>query len=331
LISDGYTTFQRPHNDVLWAFCETGIFGGLIYLTLLVCPIVYGTKTYLKTSQKSEKVKLLWIIWMLIGYVFVALVDFPFERPEHQIIWALAVAYVFKPYGFVKTISLRVLIILSLSITIVGFYGLNRLPNEVHAKKIVQAQMTSNWQMLLKEAKKINYTFYSIDNFSIPISWYVGVAHYSLSNGKEAKKAFHQAYETNPYQIHVLNNMASMFEMEGDHVNAIKYYDELLQISPKQPDALLNKSAVLFNSNRKLEAAKCIYQFKYDESNTQFLTYLHSIFLWHMEEQSKVDPSLKDLIPENSKECPQIIKDIFRINQRQNVTFEKINFQPNEH
>ena len=71
---------------------------------------------------------------------------------------------------------------------------------------------------------------------------------------------------------------------------------------------------------------RCLYQFKYDEGNTQFLTYLHVIGTWYMEEKAINNPRLKAILPAPSASCPQIIKDIFRTNQQQNHTFEEINF-----
>ena len=96
-------------------------------------------------------------------------------------------------------------------------------------------------------------------------------------NGNNAKLEFEKAYETNPYQIHVLNNIASINEMEGKHDLALKYYNEALAISPNQPDALLNNNAALFNMGNTDEAFLSILKFKFDETNTQFKTYYLAI------------------------------------------------------
>lgn len=324
LVSDGYTTFQRPHNDLIWAACETGILGALVYLLVLVLPIYWGYKSF-KQQGKGAYTQLL-LVFALVSYVFVALVDFPLERAEHQLLWALLAAFL-VPGKSLRTGFKSILLLIPFALLVGAiYYTFHRFPNEVQAKKIAEAQATGNWQKLLLASKKIHGSYYSIDNFSLPIQWYVGVAHFSMGNREEANKAFQLAYDINPYQIHVLNNMASINELAGKHTLAISYYDQLLHISPKQPDALLNKSAALFNDDKKLAAMRCLYQFTYDEGNTQFLTYLHVIGTWYMEEKAKNNPRLKAILPAPSASCPQIIKDIFRTNQQQKRTFEEINF-----
>lgn len=330
LVSDGYTTFQRPHSDFLWVLSELGIVGLLAYMSVFIYVIYSGIRHIKSIENIKEKIWLFVFLLALFAYLFVASVDFPLERNEHQFVLAIILCIILgsdrkeKEQNSINKNLLRIGVTLFLVFTTV--YSLMRLPNEQHAKKVAQAHMHADWEQILKEARQINSNLYTIYNFSIPIAWYQGLAHYSLGNKEKAKESFTEAYQINPCQVHVLNNMAGMFEQEGNHTEALKYYDKLLAISPKQPDALLNKSAVFYNEKRYIEAMACIYKFKYDEKNDQFLLYLNAIGKEYLEKKLQENPG----IPTEAKENKEYIKNFFIINQKMNRTFEELQLIPYE-
>ncbi|MCG9880709.1 MAG: O-antigen ligase family protein [Bacteroidia bacterium] len=319
LISDGYTTFQRPHNDFLWVLSETGLIGFVSYLGLITYCFYKGIKGLKNTTDAKGKLILSGFLIIGMAYIMVALVDFPLERNEHQFLWAIICCIlvgsdrenrsVFKGKTFLLIPG--ILLVFSL------YFGLNRLKQEAHSKKVIMAHSAQNWGLLLSEAKKINPAFLSIDNFSIPIKWYEGLAYFSLNEWAKAKECFLKAYDVNPYQVHVINNVASIYEKEGNHDEALSYYDKLLDISPKQPDALLNKSAVLYNMNQIDEAMACLYQFVYDEKNDQFLLYLNTIGKSYLHKH----PNKLLVGKELSKEY---IQNFFKYNQENKHTFEEL-------
>lgn len=282
LISDGYTTFQRPHNDFLWVWSELGILALLAYISVFVFAIYYAIKNIQQETETKDKIIKAGFLMAIIGYIFIALVDFPLERSEHQFFIFLIIAMVCTQYftnlKTTKTFKSKWVL---LSIIAVNLFNLfvftKRTQAESHAHQMLLAHNKNNWSLMIKEVKKAKSEYFTIDNFSIPLNWYAGVAFSALGDNNNAKLEFENAYSINPYQIHVLNNIASINEMEGKHDLAIKYYNEALAISPKQPDALLNKSAALFNMGKTDEAFLCILNFKFDDSNTQFKTYYLAI------------------------------------------------------
>ena len=281
LISDGYTTFQRPHNDFLWIWSELGIMGLLVYISIFSLAIYYAVKNIKAAINTQNKIIEAGFLMAIIGYAFIALVDFPLERSEHQFFTITLLSIIYsKHFKDKATTALNSKIVFT-AIIIISIFNLNvffnRVNAETHAHNMLVAHNKTNWNLMLKEAQKAQNNFYSIDNFSIPLPWYAGVAYSALGNHIEAKKAFEKAYQINPYQIHVLNNIASTNEMEGNHDLALQYYNEALAISPFQPDALLNKSAALFNKGNTDEAFTNILKFKFDAENTQFKNYYLTI------------------------------------------------------
>lgn len=281
LISDGYTTFQRPHNDFLWIWSELGIMGLLIYTSIFTLAIYYAIKNIKAATNTENKTIQASFLMAIIGYVFIALVDFPLERSEHQFFVTILLSITYTEYYKNKiTLNLNSKTVF-IAIIVISIFNLNvffnRVNAETHAHNMLVAHRKANWNIMLREAQKAQNKYYTIDNFSIPLPWYIGVAYSALSNNAEAKKDFEEAYQINPYQIHVLNNIASINEMEGNHDLAINYYNEALAISPTQPDALLNKSAVFFNKGNVNEAFTNILKFKFDAKNSQFTNYYLTI------------------------------------------------------
>ncbi|MBC7383442.1 MAG: O-antigen ligase family protein [Bacteroidia bacterium] len=333
-IADGYTTFQRPHNDFLWVWSETGFIGVLAYISMFISLLIICYRLFKSAEDIKQALTYLIIFFTLIAYILVAFFDFPLERNEHQLLLALLMAQlvgsnrtkiIYNIQGTKNTLILPALL-LSLSL----FVALNRLPGEKASLIIVKAHAENNWNKILKETPACISTFYTLDNFSIPIYWYSGVAHFAKDNLVAAKADFEKAYVIHPYQVHVLNNLAGLYEKEGKHVQALQYYNELLNISPTQPDAILNKSAVLFNMGKTKEAFACIYNFKYDEGNMQFIgflnvigkAYLDSLCAWQPDQTIKNNCFLK-------LKDPNYINQFFNYNKKQNKAYGQLVFPPN--
>jgi O-antigen ligase len=307
LISDGYTTFQRPHNDFLWVWSEMGVLALITYIGIFALGLYYCFKNILAAQAIKAKVFHSGLLMTLIGYVFIGFVDFPLERSEHQFFLLLILALVSNHYfTYKKTLVVTSRWIAPFIIVCALLNSLvfsKRVEAEAHSRKLVLAHHKNNWSLMIQEAKKASNAFYTIDNFSIPLPWYAGVAYSALGNNEYAKPQFEKAYTINPYQIHVLNNIASINEIEGKHDIALKYYNEALAISPSQPDALLNKSAVLFNKGNINEAFTTILQFKFDENNTQFKNYFIAIA------RQKLEKDLQNNQQEAAK-CPLNLSEV---------------------
>ena len=64
-----------------------------------------------------------------------------------------------------------------------------------------------------------------------------------------ALTAFSDAFSVTPYNIQVINNLASAFEVAGDHKKAKSLYLEAIRISPGFEDPKLNLAAIYFNES----------------------------------------------------------------------------------
>lgn len=82
---------------------------------------------------------------------------------------------------------------------------------------------------------------------SAPIQWHKGVALFSSGDTYAEKTSFETAYALHPYNVHVINNLASCYEQLKDHNKAEAACQKALAISAEFEEARLNLSAVYYN------------------------------------------------------------------------------------
>jgi len=331
-ITDGLTNFQRPHNDFLWVFAETGIFGFGIYCFIFITALFYLIKLIRKESGLNKKLIWLFFFFTLLGYIFISLVDFPLERMEHQVILGLMLAFIASQYDRMikkrsKKISASLFLLLpTAAISAYGLWvGINRYDGEKHSYKIIVAHQNGMWERLIKEGANAENTFYNMDPFSIPVKWYIGVAQFSLGDLASAKESFHDAYEIHPYQVHVLNNYATCFEKENKHDEAIKMFEEMYRISPKFSAGLINLSGAYFNAGRYEDAYKMISTFKWDDQNPRSQEFMIVIIAKKLElllKEKKYSEEERNRITTCMNSDSLILKTM-KESQKENVPFEK--------
>jgi O-antigen ligase len=289
LISDGFTTFQRPHNDFLWIACEVGMIGLIVYLFI----IFYAFKD--AYQQRLQSINYWFLMAGIIAYAVVAAVDFPLERNEHQLLFALLLAFALKPYHSNKLHLKWLALPLLAGFLFILSFGLNRMTAEKQCKQLLQSYQAGNYLNMQAWAKEIDQNYLSIDNYSIPVYWYQGLALYAMGRKDLALIANQKAYEVNPYQIHVINNLAGMYHENDSLPQALKLYQEVLAISPTQPDAILNSCAVYFNLGQTKQALKALYAFKFDKDNTQFQESLFRVGNEYFKTTQQIDLNLTQL------------------------------------
>lgn len=279
-ITEGLTNFQRPHNDFLWVWAETGIvgFGAYILIFLLSCWGVY--QLYRKEQDAKKQLVYGLVLIQLVGFIIVSLVDFPLERMEHPVL-------AFTSFAFVAAATRSSLIkirlpkwSLVLLLVVAGyslFIGNKRWQSELQLRKMYQSHASGNWAKLIVEAKKAQTPYLNMDYFSIPVCWYIGVGYFMQNNLPMAKQYFEEAYRLHPYQVHVLNNYGACYEKEGNHTKAIELLETANKISPSFSDGIINLSGAYFNAGRYNDAFNKITTIGYDDNNPRLKTFVLAI------------------------------------------------------
>ena len=299
-VKNGMTTFQRPHNDYLWIASEMGIIGILSYLAIFF--FLLGFLIRLNKTGQENPLLYMALLAAVIGYMLIAFVDFPLERIEHQLllllIFSIATAHffaLFKKEGASKIILktpvlLAVFLLPALFSFIVSF---NRCKGEYHTRRVYGFQHSENWKQMYIEASAAINSFYMIDPTSIPLEWYSGVALFSSGDINGAKACFEKAYAHSPYNMHVLNNLASSCESLGDHQQAEEFYLKALSISSGFEEARLNLCAVYYNTNRFEQAFETIEKCDIHTSNQKYPIFLAPVLHSWLADLAEKEPDVQ--------------------------------------
>lgn len=264
----GRVHFPQPHNDFLWVASETGILGAVAYASFFLLGIFYCARIINKSDNLQDQILSLAMAFGVIGYLTISFFDFPKERIEHLVYVALILSAILATYDrlFPKQMKLPKKAVLGLYGLIVfvlassTVVGLIRIHAEMHTRKALAAKQASEWDGVIREIDEAYSDCATLDPMVTPLPWYRGVANFSKNNIADALKDFEKAYTIHPYHIHVLNNLATCYEVSGQHLKAIELYSKALAISPRFEESLLNLTAVYFNLGKYVEAYQTILQ-----------------------------------------------------------------------
>jgi len=273
--------FQRPHNDFLWVLTETGIIGLLSYLVILGIAIFYSVKIYFKSNDADNRALAIFMLFGIIGYMVIAFFSFPKERIVHNIFLILNLAFIVSTYHQifpehvkVSYSKIRILNCLTMFFLIIcAVVGYTRLESEAHLRNALAARQKGDWQTLRSEIDKAGSAFYPLDPASVPLSWYRGIANYSMGQFGQALDDFKRAYQSHPYQIHVLNNLGTCYAQTGDNENAVRYYKKAIDIWPGFTEARINLGVIYFHMGDLARAQRILLPLDRDHEDARVSVY----------------------------------------------------------
>jgi O-antigen ligase/Tfp pilus assembly protein PilF len=262
----GKSFAQRPHNDFLWIFSEGGVVAGLAYVLLFL--ILLKDSYYLHRNRKKEDGIFYSLLFScFLGYGFISLVDFPLERFSHNIIFFVLASFIIA--GKIKETKVKTPLWFKGLLIVISFFAVYvasiRYTGEIHAANAIHYKNKGNWHYVIKAIdKSYNKDYYEMENTSTPLLWYRGVAYFNQQKYNLALNDFKEAYKTNPYHVHVLNNLATSYQMKGDSKKAKKYYRDVFEVNPTFKESRINLAAILYNEKNYVEALDVILESKVD-------------------------------------------------------------------
>jgi len=260
----GRSFAQRPHNDFLWVFAEGGFIAGMAYILLFL--ILLRDSYYLHRNRKEEDGIFYSLLFScFLGYGFISLVDFPMERFSHNIIFLVLASFIIS--GRIKGVKSNMPIWFKSALIGISFFavyvGSIRYQGEIHTANAIHYKSKGNWNYVIKAIDKAyNPIYYETENTSTPLLWYRGVAYFNQQKYDLALKDFKSAYKVNPYHVHVLNNLATSYQMKGESKKAKEFYRDVFKVNPTFKESRVNLAAVLYNEKEYVEALDVILQSK---------------------------------------------------------------------
>lgn len=279
------TFFVRPENDYVWVLAEIGILGFAFYLAVFAIVIFYIIKIMIYASSSDDKLLSIFMFFGIVGYMVDSFFQFPKERIFHSMFLLLMMGIIITIYHqsfrqrkdisrLLKFAFTAISLFLLIFTIIIGYIRMNA---EIHTKKALAAREAQNWQMVISEIDKGYSVFATLDPTSTPLQWYRGEANFLLNNIPQALEDFKKAFKNHPYHIHVLNNLATSYELLGNHNNAIRYYRQAINIHPQFEDALINLGATYYNAGRYKEAYETLLRCNPNTQNPRLEKYTESV------------------------------------------------------
>jgi len=262
----GNSFAQRPHNDFLWTWSEGGILAIISYLLLF---LIILRESYLRYNNSEGKERLLYslLFSVTVGYAIISFFDFPMERVSHNMLFLIIAAVVLNK-GIKSTkkkieIPKYIIVVFFLISTYTITFSYNRYQKEIHVRNAIDFKGEGNNNLLIKAiTEAYDPKYYEMDNTATPLLWYRGVGYFNLQRYDLALQDFKESYIVNPNHVHVLNNLATIYEIKGKHNKAKEYYYKALEVIPTFKESRVNLAAILFNEKEYEQALDVILESK---------------------------------------------------------------------
>jgi O-antigen ligase len=244
----GLIVYEHPHNDYLLVIAEQGPVGLILYLAFFVFVLVSGIRIF-RAAEENQKYFIGLLICGIIAFGVISLFSYPRSRVYEMILLLMLISMLFS---FSKSDTkayrkLPLLFILMLSLIGICVFSY-RLLSEIHARKMIYAQVHTNFPRMYREAEEANSWLFPVDISTTPIRWYMGMSRFYENDMEGAMGEYEMAVKINPYHLRTLNDLATTYERTGRRNEAIEYYRRALQISPLFIEGNLNLGAAYFNS-----------------------------------------------------------------------------------
>lgn len=280
----GTRLFKRPHNDFLGVSSEIGWLGGLAYLLFLFLPIGRAIRLARRAGDRDERLEAILLGGGLTAFAVVSFFAFPMERMLTFSLMLVQMAVIMSRSISSEekrswNLSGRPMAGLAMVMILPGlFFAQGRLRAEPEARKVSRARDRLAWEQVIRHADRVDQNFMNHEGVAgTPISWYRGVANYSLGRIREAEQDFLKAQELHPWHPHVLQNLAATYDALGRREEAIQLFKQVLERFPAFEEVRLNLAAIYFSEKRHQEAIEVLCSFDFQFKRGEKTRYLKVI------------------------------------------------------
>lgn len=231
---------QRPHNDPLWVLSETGIVGFSIYLAFMGTFLLWTAHLAVAEENRSTAALAAALFFSQVAYLAVSLFSFPAERMEHGAVMAVVLAMSLAlhqrdapdPRRVGRTVAMT--LAASGAVVALGAFGtgLVRMKGEVHVKRAYRALQLEQLREAVREIDRAESPVYTVDRGGFPLCLYRALALTELGEAERAHRDLVLAQRESPYNVVVLDCLAWSFFGRGDQAQAVRLWNEALDMHP---------------------------------------------------------------------------------------------------
>jgi tetratricopeptide (TPR) repeat protein len=276
-VRSGFTYMVKNHNDFIEIATETGVFGGLLYISLFAFLISSFLKAFFKPEATESSFSYLFIpAFGIFCYIFDAFFNFPADRPEVQSIFALfigaGVAYsLFPPkkeittsFWIIKlhTILFFLLLLVSSYVLLLNFNSLKL--QRIVLEDLMVGSFRHSSSMFIEGFPVIPNVTNVIEPIAVQKALY-------LINEKKFQEAINilRSDRSSPYDGRRENFMATAFSSMGKNDSALVYALKVHELKPRYYNILDFICNVLESKGKKEQAINMLQEFVAQEKSTK--------------------------------------------------------------
>lgn len=249
------TSYINPHNDYLEYLSENGIFSLIVYLTLIVLTLKYLIKLSLLENKYFP------LVIAFISLLILSMFGFTKDRVAPMLIFYLLVSVSFFQINNVINIPRKALLsILVFLQFLVVIHSTLKYKNEKSYIDGIELKMAGSYQKSLRKFDEIDDIFYPLDPAMMPVSYYRGVANFSIKKYQIALQNFREATKLNSTNPLIINNLAASNLRVGNINKAITIFNYLKENFPNYLEPQVNLLAIYINQNKSELATDLINQ-----------------------------------------------------------------------
>ncbi|MCX6266263.1 MAG: O-antigen ligase family protein [Bacteroidetes bacterium] len=254
-----------PHNDYLWILSEKGFIGLALYLGMILAAAWLLIRIFRSQADKTVKWQALFLCAGLTAYLTVAFFDFPYQRIDHQVLFALMIGGLLaidQHQNPVKPLPVSRNFFFIPVIAFLGFglfYSTQALKVETHVKMSQALMNAGRYNEAIAEINQARTPFRSLDAKGSPVDYYAAMIYEKMNDNQTALISNLAALANHPNHNALLNNLGKCYYAAGYYGLAEHYYLKALKIVPGYKEARVNLSTLYY--------VKGNYQASYDMLN----------------------------------------------------------------
>lgn len=224
--------FQRPHNDFIWKYCETGLVGLLAYVLVFLMAFLILIIKYIKSPDRTQSQVALILFSLISGFLVFSFFSFPDERPMLKLLFMVVLSLVVLHYGksiFASRYSLFVLFPLQLLILPAAML---KLHSAKHNHFMQNARMNQSYQEVITQAEKAENIVCNLDDVATPFEYYAAEAFLLQGKQQKAERSFLNALHANPNHPYILKGLGQIKCDKSQYQLAQKYFSQALENYP---------------------------------------------------------------------------------------------------
>ncbi len=224
---------QRPHNDLLWITSETGIFGLLIFMFIILVPLSFAFKKIVLAKKNKDHLLESFLMISVIIILIESLFDFPKQRTIPNLYMWSYIAYLTMSISKnrIKVNKLLVYFVTILSLFISCFSYMNYQSILNSQKMLIQKQQQEPNESIKYAMLALKYGK-NVDNTGTPIKFNLGILEYQKGDIVKSENYFKEALKIHPYHIGVLENLMIIKAKSSNYAEAIYYMEKLKNLYP---------------------------------------------------------------------------------------------------